>query len=125
VCHGEPFKRKKINKQWWGVCGWGWGWGNSSSKAFDISFADRPKAKTGRCRRERESFYTERQKISCKRNLEFSKDRNVKGDEAGRSRQKDGGSQEGTEMTLDMKALLTLAERQREEIRKESKEEQD
>jgi hypothetical protein len=31
----------------------------------------------------------------------------------------------GTEMTLDMKALLTLAEKHREEIRKESEDEQD
>jgi pantothenate kinase len=34
-------------------------------------------------------------------------------------------ARKGTEMTLDMKALLTFVERQREEIRKESKDEQD
>jgi pantothenate kinase len=34
-------------------------------------------------------------------------------------------ARKGTEMTFDMKALLTLAERHREEIRKESEEEQD
>jgi hypothetical protein len=34
-------------------------------------------------------------------------------------------ARKGTEMTLDMKALLTLVERHREEIRKESEDEQD
>jgi hypothetical protein len=41
MCHRKPFK-KKINNQWWG---W-WVGGNISSKAFGISFADRPKAKS-------------------------------------------------------------------------------
>jgi hypothetical protein len=40
MCHGKPYKRKKSTK----MVGVGW-WGNSSSKAFSISFADRPKAK--------------------------------------------------------------------------------
>jgi hypothetical protein len=59
-------------------------------------------------RRERESFYTERQKISCKRNLETSKDRNVKGDEAGGSEQKDGGGQEGDRNDIGHESLAHL-----------------
>jgi hypothetical protein len=54
----------------------------------------RPEGKMGCCRRERESFYTERPTISCKQNLQTSKDRNFKGDEAEGSKQKDGGGQE-------------------------------
>jgi Zn-dependent M16 (insulinase) family peptidase len=38
LCHGKLFKRK--NQQTLGVVG-----GNSTSKAYGISFADRPKAK--------------------------------------------------------------------------------
>jgi hypothetical protein len=39
-------KSSKFNKQWYSGGGFGVGWGNSSSKAFGISFADRPKAKS-------------------------------------------------------------------------------
>jgi hypothetical protein len=42
MCHGKPFERK-IQQT---VVGTGGG-GNSSSKAFGISFADKPKAKRG------------------------------------------------------------------------------
>jgi hypothetical protein len=50
MCHGKQFKRK-IQQT---VVGVGYGWGNSSSKAFDISFADRPKAKTTKRKRFRD-----------------------------------------------------------------------
>jgi hypothetical protein len=62
----------------------------------------------GCCRRERESFNTERQKISCKQNLETSRDRNAKGDEAGGRRHKDGGSQEGDGNDLGHESLAHL-----------------
>jgi hypothetical protein len=42
MCHGKQIKR--TNQQTVVGVGEG-GWGNSSSKACDISFADRPKAK--------------------------------------------------------------------------------
>jgi hypothetical protein len=44
MCHGKPLK-EKTNEGGGGGVGWvGWG-ANRSSKAFGISFADRPKAK--------------------------------------------------------------------------------
>jgi hypothetical protein len=43
LCDTGSHEKKKINK------GGGGGWANSSSKAFGISFADRPKAKTSSC----------------------------------------------------------------------------
>jgi hypothetical protein len=42
MCHGKPLKRKnQLRWRGWG----GVGGGNSNSKAFGISYADRPKAK--------------------------------------------------------------------------------
>jgi hypothetical protein len=41
LCDTGSHLKEKINKRG----GWVGGWGNSSSKAFGISFADRPKAK--------------------------------------------------------------------------------
>jgi hypothetical protein len=55
LCVTGSHLKEKINKgkrknqlRWWG----GWVGANSSSKAFGISFADRPKAKTMKTRTE-------------------------------------------------------------------------